>query len=84
MTNAVTIVPYADIERMAIAVAKSGLFGIRTKEQAEALMVIAQAEGRHPAIAARDSHHQRQTILEKRRAACKISTKRRTNRMGQV
>ena len=56
MTNAVTIVPYADIERMAIAVAKSGLFGIRTKEQAEALMVIAQAEGRHPAIAARDYH----------------------------
>lgn len=44
------------IERMAIAFAKSGLFGIKTPEQGVALMLIAQAEGMHPAIAARDYH----------------------------
>lgn len=50
------IVPMQDIERMASAVSKSGLFGIKTVEQAAALMLIAQAEGMHPAIAARDFH----------------------------
>lgn len=50
------LVPVSEIERMAGAVAKSGLFGIRTHEQAVALMLIAQAEGLHPAIAARDYH----------------------------
>jgi len=50
------IVPVADIERMAGAVARSGLFGVKTQEQAMALMLIAQAEGMHPAIAARDYH----------------------------
>lgn len=44
------------IERMAVAFAKSGLFGIKTPEQGVALMLIAQAEGLHPAIAARDYH----------------------------
>ncbi len=52
--HAAPVVPFADIERMAVAVAQSGLFGIKTKEQALALMCIAQAEGRHPALAARD------------------------------
>mgnify|MGYP003704238249 CR=1 FL=1 len=50
------LVPVQDIERMAIAVAKSGLFGVRTPDEAMALMLIAQAEGQHPAIAARDYH----------------------------
>lgn len=54
MTTA--LVPYSDIERMGIAIAKSGLFGMKTPEQAIALMLIAQAEGLHPAIAARDYH----------------------------
>ena len=45
---------YAEMERLADAIAKSNLFGIRTKEQALVLMAIAQAEGRHPALAARD------------------------------
>lgn len=45
---------YAEIERLGAAIAKSGLFGIRTPEQAVALMMIASAEGRHPALAARD------------------------------
>ena len=44
------------IERMAVSVARSGLFGVKTPDQAMALMLIAQAEGLHPAIAARDYH----------------------------
>lgn len=50
------IVPYGEIERMGAAIAKSGLFGIKTPEQAIALMLVAQAEGLHPAAAARDYH----------------------------
>lgn len=50
------LIPYNDIEKMATAVAKSGLFGVKNPEQAMALMLIAQAEGMHPAIAARDYH----------------------------
>lgn len=46
----------SDMERLAIAIAKSKLFGMATAEQALALMAIAQAEGLHPAIAARDYH----------------------------
>jgi len=41
---------------MAVAIAKSNLFGLKTPEQACALMLIAQAEGLHPAVAARDYH----------------------------
>lgn len=44
------------IQTMAHAVASSKLFGIQTADQAMALMLIAQAEGMHPAIAARDYH----------------------------
>jgi hypothetical protein len=40
--------------QLAQAIAKSNLFGMKTPEQALALMSIAQAEGRHPALAARD------------------------------
>ena len=54
MTTA--LVPVDQVERMAVAVAKSGLFGVKTPDQAMALMLIAQAEGLHPAIAARDYH----------------------------
>ena len=43
-----------DMERMALAIAKSGLFGIKTPEAAMSLMLISIAEGRHPALAARD------------------------------
>jgi hypothetical protein len=41
---------------MAGAIAKSKMFGMKTQEEAFALMLIAQAEGMHPAIAARDYH----------------------------
>lgn len=49
-------VPLDQVERMAAAMAKSGLFGIKTPDQALALMLVAQAEGLHPATAARDWH----------------------------
>lgn len=52
--SAVAVVPFADMERMAITVAKSNLFGMKTPEQALALMCLAQAEGVHPMIAVRD------------------------------
>lgn len=54
MTTA--LVPVSDIERMAVAMAASKLFGMKTKEEAMSLMFLAQAEGLHPAIAARDYH----------------------------
>jgi hypothetical protein len=44
------------IERMATIGNKSGLFGVKTAEQAAALMLIAQAEGISPALALRDYH----------------------------
>jgi len=50
------LVPYADLERMAKAVAASGLFGVKNVNEAIALMAVAQAEGLHPAAAARDYH----------------------------
>lgn len=45
-----------DMERMAKAFAGSKLFGVTNPEQALALCLIAQAEGRHPASAAQDYH----------------------------
>jgi len=50
------IVSLGDIERMAHAVSKSNLFGVKTVDQAIALMLVAQAEGMHPAIAATHYH----------------------------
>jgi hypothetical protein len=50
------LVPMDSLERMAQAVANSKLFGVTNPEQALALMLVAQAEGLHPATAARDYH----------------------------
>ncbi len=50
------LVPVSDIEKMATAIASSNFFGMKTKEQAMALMFIAQAEGKHPATAAQEYH----------------------------
>lgn len=44
----------SDIERMARAFAASQLFSVKNPEQALALCLVAQAEGRHPATAAQD------------------------------
>lgn len=54
MTTALTTIPVSDVERMARAVASSKLFGVKSPDEALALMLIAQAEGRHPASAAND------------------------------
>ncbi len=57
MSNAANaVVPYADLERLAGAMVESNLFGIKTKAQAIALMAIANAEGKHPALAAQEYH----------------------------
>lgn len=47
---------FADLTRMADAVAKSGLFGVKTPEAALTLMLIAQEEGTGVAAACRDFH----------------------------
>lgn len=47
------IVPYQDIEKMATVLGKSKLFG-KTAEDLLPLMLIAAAEGKHPAIAAQE------------------------------
>lgn len=54
MSTELAIISYPDVEKMAIAVAKSQLFGAKTTEQALVLLLLAQAEGLHPMIAARD------------------------------
>ncbi len=54
MSNA--MVAIGEIERLATVMVKSRLFGVETVEQAMSLMMIADAEGRHPALAARDYH----------------------------
>lgn len=50
------LIPFADLDNMAAAMAASKLFGAKTKDEALSLMLIAQAEGMHPAAAARDYH----------------------------
>lgn len=54
MTTALVSMP--DLERMALAISKSGFYGFKTPDQALAVMLVAQAEGRHPVEAARDYH----------------------------
>jgi hypothetical protein len=48
------VVPYEQLTTMAAAFAKSGMFGAKTQEQALSLLLLAQAEGVHPAMAMRD------------------------------
>jgi len=50
------IVPFQEMQGMAESIAKSGLFGMKDTNQVLALMAVAQAEGLHPATAARDYH----------------------------
>lgn len=50
------LVPYADVERIGKVLATSKLFGMKTPEEAIALCLIAQAEGKHPATAAQEYH----------------------------
>lgn len=48
------IVPFDQLNTMARAFAQSGMFGAKNQEQALSLLLLAQAEGVHPAIAMRD------------------------------
>jgi hypothetical protein len=50
------LIPFDQTKLMAEAIAESKLFGIQTPAQALALGLLCQAEGRHPAEAARDYH----------------------------
>lgn len=56
MTHAVVSQQFgmSEMQQMANAFAKSQFFGVKTPEQAFALMLIAQAEGRHPATIAQE------------------------------
>lgn len=54
MANELVQYTVPDMRVMAQAFAKSNLFGVKTEEQALTLMLISQAEGRHPALAAKD------------------------------
>lgn len=44
---------FADVERLAMVIVESGLFGMKTPQQALALMMLCQAEGIHPMEAVR-------------------------------
>ena len=48
--------PMSDIESMAQVMAKSRMFGFKSVEEAMSLMLMAQAEGKHPAKAAQEYH----------------------------
>jgi hypothetical protein len=57
MSNAIAVanqIPYSQLVQMANAVAKSGLFAVKSPEAAITLMLIAQAENIHPAQAMND------------------------------
>lgn len=47
---------FSDLQRLAKSVVASKLFGVKTEDEALSLLVISQAEGRHPALAIRDYH----------------------------
>lgn len=54
--NELTVYSMNDLEKAGAYIAKSGLFGVKAPDQAVALMLVAQAEGRNPFEAARDYH----------------------------
>jgi hypothetical protein len=54
--NAAPSLPIADVERVALAIAKGGLFGSTDPNAVLTLCLLAQAEGQHPAVVFRDYH----------------------------
>lgn len=52
--NALAVIPFDQVMQMAKAFADSGLFGMKSPTQALSLMLVAQAEGQHPATIAQD------------------------------
>lgn len=53
-TNEITLYSVRDMGTMADAIARSGLFGMKSPDQALALMLVAQSENRHPATITQD------------------------------
>ena len=43
------LIPVNDMSIMADSIVKSNFYGFKTKEQVMAVMLVAQAEGKHPA-----------------------------------
>lgn len=56
MEQNTAIIPLGDVQKMGEIAARSRLFGVDDPVAATALMLMAQAEGRHPMLAARDYH----------------------------
>jgi hypothetical protein len=54
MSTEIITYKLSDMQVMADAVAKSGLFGMKSADQALALMLVAQSENRHPATVTQD------------------------------
>src|SRR4030067_516096 len=54
MSNELAVYQLKDMQIMAEAVAKSGLFGVKSADQALALMLVAQSENQHPATITQD------------------------------
>lgn len=54
MTTA--LISYTDMQRMAKTAADSKMFGVKTPDEALAIMLVAHAEGIHPMTAMRDYH----------------------------
>jgi hypothetical protein len=50
------LIPFQEITSMATVLTKAGSFGFKSMEQAAALMLVAQADGLHPAKAATHYH----------------------------
>ena len=50
------LVPFTEMQGMAEVIAASGLFGIKRPQEALALMIVAQAENRHPGSVAAEYH----------------------------
>lgn len=73
------LIPFQDVQGMAQAIAKSGLFGMKSADQALALMLVAQAEGQHPATITQDYD-----IIQGRAARKTHSVLARFQQMGGV
>lgn len=54
MSNEIALYKLSDMQVMAEAVARSGLFGMKSPDQALALMLVAQSENQHPATITQD------------------------------
>ena len=53
MSNELALIPYSDLEKMASALGRGKMFG-KTPEEMLPLMLLAQAENRHPAFVAQE------------------------------